>query len=66
MEEERNGQPISQARAFPVEYTHSDIATSQSAKAAEKKNVVKAFTPRLQVTLRVGNEFEGKRHEMVH
>ncbi|MHC8334446.1 hypothetical protein [Pseudomonas sp. LB3P25] len=59
-------EPLSQAHAFPVQDTHSDIATSQSAKAAEKKNVVKAFTPRLKVTLRVGNEFEGKRHEMVH
>lgn len=24
------------------------------------------LTPRLRVTLRVGNEFEGKMHEMVH
>ncbi|MOA61956.1 hypothetical protein D3C78_1872290 [compost metagenome] len=32
----------------------------------EKKKIVKAFTPRLKVTLRVGNEFEGKMHEMVH
>ncbi len=33
---------------------------------AEKKKVTKAFTPRLRVTLRVGNEFEGKTQEVVH
>lgn len=26
----------------------------------------KAFTPRLRVTLRVGNEFEGTMHELIH
>jgi len=31
-----------------------------------KKAVAKAFTPRLRVTLRVGNEFEGKMHELIH
>ncbi len=36
------------------------------AKAAKKKQVSKGFTPRLRVTLRVGNEFEGKMFEMVH
>ncbi|MNR34941.1 hypothetical protein D3C85_1527520 [compost metagenome] len=40
--------------------------TIPQAKIAEKKKVAKAFTPRLKVTLRVGNEFEGKRHEMIH
>lgn len=31
-----------------------------------KKKAPKAFTPRLKVTLRVGNEFEGERFEMTH
>lgn len=31
-----------------------------------KKRVSKAFTPRLRVTLRVGNEFEGEMHEIIH
>lgn len=31
-----------------------------------KKKAPKAFTPRLQVTLRVGNEFEGETFEMTH
>src|SRR5476651_2670438 len=33
---------------------------------AAKKKVAKAFTPRLRVTLMVGNEFEGKMHELIH
>lgn len=31
-----------------------------------RKKVAKAFTPRLKVTLRVGNEFEGKTNELIH
>ncbi len=43
-----------------------DILDKQPTKATEKKKVAKAFTPRLRVTLRVGNEFEGNTSEMVH
>lgn len=32
----------------------------------QKKKVAKAFTPRLQVTLMVGNEYEGKMFELIH
>jgi len=32
----------------------------------KKKKVAKAFTPRLQVTLMVGNEYEGKMFELIH
>jgi hypothetical protein len=42
-----------------------DVVNVQPVKAAKKK-VSKGFTPRLRVTLRVGNEFEGEMHEMVH
>lgn len=35
-------------------------------KLAKKKPVLKGFTPRIRVTLRVGNEFEGEMHEMLH
>lgn len=31
-----------------------------------KKKASKAFTPRLRVTLRVGNEFEGETYEITH
>ena len=41
------------------------LAKPLVAPAATKK-VAKAFTPRLKVTLRVGNEFEGKMHEFIH
>ncbi|MNI31307.1 hypothetical protein D3C73_851850 [compost metagenome] len=61
-----DSEPLAQAPALPMQDTNSDIATPQSANAVEKKKIVKAFTPRLKVTLRVGNEFEGKMHEMVH
>ena len=33
-------------------------------KKAQKTS--KGFTPRLRVTLRVGNEFEGQMHEIIH
>lgn len=42
-----------------------DVVIVRPVKAAKKK-VSKGFTPRLRVTLRVGNEFEGEMHEMVH
>jgi hypothetical protein len=65
-------EPVEQASALPVEETVPDIVIAQPekpekpAKVAEKKKISKAFTPRLRVTLRVGNEFEGKMHEMIH
>lgn len=59
-------EPLAQVSASPLQDTLSDIVVMQPAKAAEKKKVAKAFTPRLKVTLQVGNEFEGKTHEMVH
>jgi hypothetical protein len=58
-------EPLAQTPALPAQDT-SGIAIIPPTKAAEKKKIVKAFTPRLRVTLRVGNEFEGKTHEMIH
>ncbi|WP_324740079.1 hypothetical protein [Pseudomonas veronii] len=43
-----------------------DIEPTRQAKPAEKKKAAKSFTPRLRVTLRVGNEFEGETYEMIH
>lgn len=37
-----------------------------SINAFAQKKAAKSFTPRLKVTLRVGNEFEGKMIELVH
>lgn len=59
-------EPLAQTTALPVQDTLSGVAIIPPTKAAEKRKVVKAFTPRLRVTMRVGNEFEGKTHEMVH
>ncbi|WP_097305213.1 hypothetical protein [Pseudomonas chlororaphis] len=42
------------------------VFTKPVATPAAKKKVAKAFTPRLRVTLRVGNEFEGKMHDLIH
>jgi hypothetical protein len=41
-------------------------AITQSSRPAEKKTAAKPFTPKLRVTLRVGNEFEGQTHELIH
>ncbi|WP_347929181.1 hypothetical protein [Pseudomonas helvetica] len=42
------------------------VFTKPVAAPIAKKKKAKAFTPRLKVTLRVGNEFEGKMHELIH
>ena len=42
------------------------ILTKPVAAPVAKKKVAKPFTPRLRVTLQVGNEFEGKMIEFIH
>ena len=42
------------------------IFTKPVAAPAVKKRAVNAFTPRLRVTLLVGNEFEGRTFEFMH
>lgn len=54
--------PVSSA---PVEKIQPDVDTVPVSKVAKKK-VAKAFIPRLMVTLRVSNEFEGRTLEIVH
>ena len=46
--------------------TVPEIVIVPPAKPAVKKKVAKAFTPRLRVHLRVGNEYEGETFEMAH
>ena len=43
-----------------------DVVIVPTASVARKRKVDKAFTPRLRVTLRVGNAFEGETQELVH
>lgn len=50
----------------PVQDILPEIMAAQPVKTVKKEKVSKGFTPRLRVTLRVGNEFEGKAHEIVH
>jgi len=54
--------PVSTA---PVEEIQPDVAAAPVSKVTKKK-VPNAFTPRLLVTLRVSNEFEGRTLEIVH
>ena len=51
--------------APPTPVTEEVITTPLPPPAAKKKTA-KAFTPRLRVTLRVGNEYEGEMHELIH
>lgn len=60
-------QPEVQVSAPPMQEAVQEVVfTKPIVASAAKKKVAKAFTPRLRVTLRVGNEFEGKMIELVH
>lgn len=52
--------------ASHVQDTAPNIVTTEPLNTAKRKKLSQTFTPRLRVTLRVGNEFEGKMHEIVH
>lgn len=52
--------------APPLKEPVADIVIVPTAKPQVKKKASKAFTPRLKVTLRVGNEFEGEMFELIH
>jgi hypothetical protein len=43
-----------------------DVLIAPAKPPQVKKKASKAFTPRLKVTLRVGNEFEGETFEITH
>lgn len=62
------GEP--EAPALVIDTNVQDPATEfvieEPTKVVKKKKLSKTFTPRLRVTLRVGNEYEGKMHEIVH
>jgi hypothetical protein len=60
-----DSEPSAPAINSDVQDTVPDVVM-QPVKVAKKKTVSKGFTPRLRVTLCVGNEFEGEMHEMVH
>jgi hypothetical protein len=60
-----SGPPVPVINAH-VQEPVPDVVIVQPVQTGKKKKVSNGFTPRLRVTLRVGNEFEGKMHEMVH
>ena len=43
-----------------------DVIIGPSTAVAKKRKVDKAFIPRLKVTLRVGNVFEGEMQQLIH
>lgn len=59
-------EPESQVPAPVQEPVPEVVFTKPVAAPVAKKKVAKAFTPRLQVTLRVGNVFEGETYELIH
>ena len=60
-------EPESQVPAAPVQEPVPEVVfTKPIAAPAAKKKMAKTFTPRLRVTLRAGNEFEGKTYELIH
>ncbi|MFL1526231.1 hypothetical protein [Pseudomonas sp. O230] len=58
--------PVEQIVFTPVKAPSPEIEPAQPGIPPQKKKAAKTFTPRLKVTLRVGNEFEGKTSEMIH
>lgn len=59
--------PEDQVSAPQVQEPEPEVEPTKPAVAPQvKKKAAKAFTPRLRVTLRVGNEFEGKMIELIH
>jgi hypothetical protein len=58
--------PAPQVTAAPIPEPVPEIVFVKPAAPTAKKKIAKAFTPRLRVTLRVGNEFEGKTFELIH
>lgn len=61
-----NAEPTPQVAAAPIPEPAPEVVFVKPAPPTAKKKAAKAFTPRLRVTLRVGNEFEGKTFELIH
>jgi hypothetical protein len=59
------GEAVPAALASQTADTVSDVEFVQP-KTKMQRNTSRGFTPRLKVTLRVGNDFEGEMREIVH
>lgn len=61
-----DAEPLPNVAAPPEQEPVPEVVFVKPAPPVAKKKAAKAFTPRLRVTLRVGNEFEGKTFELIH
>ncbi|MGV6395680.1 hypothetical protein ACTUVN_000730 [Pseudomonas caspiana] len=61
-----DSEPSPQMAVPPAKESAPEVVFVKPAPPVAKTKVAKAFTPRLQVILRVGNEFEGKTFELIH
>lgn len=61
-----DAEPAPQVATTPIPEPVPEFVFVKPPAPAAKKKVAKAFTPRLRVTLRVGNEFEGKTFDLIH
>lgn len=61
-----NAESLVQGSKPPAKGPPLEIIIEAPVQVPKKKKTTKAFTPRLRVTLRVGNEFEGETHEIIH
>lgn len=59
-------QPAPAANVHQQSSARASVTAQPSRPAKKKLSMSKGFTPRLRVTLRVGNDFEGEMHEVVH
>lgn len=59
-------EPATQVTTSSIPEPVPEVVFMKPPAPTAKKKVAKAFTPRLRVTLRVGNEFEGKTFELIH
>ncbi|BAP45185.1 hypothetical protein PSCI_4483 [Pseudomonas sp. StFLB209] len=58
--------PAEQLNAPVAPQPAPEVVLAKPPAPAPKKKAAKAFTPRMRVILRVGNEFEGEMHEITH
>lgn len=61
-----NAEPASLVATPSLPETTVELVYEKPKTSTLKKKVAKAFTPRLQVTLMVGNEYEGEMFELIH
>lgn len=61
-----DAEPLPNVAVPPEQEPVPEVVFVKPSPPVAKKKAAKAFIPRLQVTLRVGNEFEGKTFELIH